>query len=467
MHASTPDWMKFVEQWLWERDHPGQPFWSHYFWHFCRVVFAVIRDVVTGQITLHAMSLVYTTLLSLVPLLALSFSVLKGLGAHNELEPVLRSFVEPLGAQGDEIVSNLLVFVDNIKVGVLGSVGLGVLVYTVISLVQKIERSFNEIWRVSHSRSLAQRFSNYISVIVVGPVLVVSAIGATATLVGSDVVRELLMIQPFGWLYSLATRLMPYVLIICLFTFVYMFIPNTRVRLKHALVGGVTAGVAWQSAVYGFTHFVAGSNNYEAIYSGFAVGILALIWLYVAWLILLMGAAVAFYSQHGAQIARERHIEPCARGDEMAGLAIMYSVVRHFDQEGGGLEVSELESSLGFGPEVSRRQVDRLLAARILSLCGEEADHIQPGRAPDKCTLGELLHVLRSPDIGQPEPTTDIAAVMQLMQGHDALLQKHYAGITLQDWVRQTAGHQLEDFGTALPERLTSLDPVSETTPSS
>ena len=107
-----------------------------------RVSYVSIMDLIAGQLSLRAMSLVYTTLLSIVPLLALSFSVLKAMGAHNEIEPFLFQFLAPLGEQGVGIGENIIGFIENIKVGVLGSVGLGLLIYTVLSLVQKIENAF-------------------------------------------------------------------------------------------------------------------------------------------------------------------------------------------------------------------------------------------------------------------------------------------------------------------------------------
>ncbi len=436
MKTNTPQWLQRTEDWLWQHDNMSSPAYLRFFWHWSRILFAVVRDVINGYITLHAMSLVYTTLLSIVPLLALSFSVLKGLGAHNQLEPLLHNLVEPLGAQGAEVVANVLGFVDNMKVGVLGSLGLGLLVYTVVSLIQKVERSFNEIWRVSQIRSIGQRFSNYLSVIVIGPVLVVSAIGTTATLVGSDLVKELLLIQPFGWLFSLLSRLTPYVMIILLFTFVYMFIPNTRVRFRHALLGAVTSGIAWQSAIYGFTRFVVNSN-YEAIYSGFAIGILLLIWLYVAWLILLMGSAVAFYSQHVGQITRARLAEPCACLDEQVGLKIFHRVASHFDTpDGGDLKVTDLEAELGIGPEVSERLIQRFVDSGLLIFSGPDGDCLSPARSLDRITMNELLTVIRNGEGGRPAVTVDDPEISEVTDRMERAIFDAFAGVTVLAWVR-------------------------------
>ena len=163
------------------------------------------------------MSLVYTTLLSIVPLLALSFSVLKALGVHERMEPFCSSFSSPWGLRALKMAERILGFVDNMKVGVLGSVGLALLVYTVVSLVQrKVERSFNMIWRVPEMRSVAQRFSNYLSVIMVGPLLMVSAVGVSAAIFSSSVVQALIEIEPFGSLIVIVSRLMPFFLVVAL-----------------------------------------------------------------------------------------------------------------------------------------------------------------------------------------------------------------------------------------------------------
>jgi len=161
--SNLQDRLQAVETWILANPNPPQ-FWPWtWLYKTGRTAYALIRDIVSGHLALHAMSLVYTTLLSIVPLLALSFSVLKALGVHQRMEPMLYQFFQPMGPQGVQLAEQILGFVDNMKVGVLGSVGLALLVYTVISLVQKIERSFNMIWRVPDMRSMAQRFSNYLA----------------------------------------------------------------------------------------------------------------------------------------------------------------------------------------------------------------------------------------------------------------------------------------------------------------
>ena len=229
--------------WIWQGNLRGMSRPRRIVMRLLRLLYVTLRDLMGGQLSLRAMSLVYTTLLSLVPLIAVSFSVLKGFGVHNQVEPILFNFLAPLGPSGVEVGEKIIGFVDNVKAGVLGSIGLAFLLYTVISLIQKIEESFNYVWQVERLRSFSQRFSNYLSVILVGPLLVFSALGITASVMSLDVVQQVMATEPFGRLFTMAAGLVPYFLITAAFTFIYIFIPNTRVKVGAAVAGALLGGV--------------------------------------------------------------------------------------------------------------------------------------------------------------------------------------------------------------------------------
>jgi membrane protein len=130
-----------------------------------RYLYAMLRDFFSGQLTMRAMSLVYTTLLSIVPLLAFSFAMLKGFGVFNQLEPYLAGLLAPLGEQGEQITNQILQLVNNVRGSVLGGLGLAFFLYTAISMVQKVEESFNYVWYVAKPRSFAdlRSISSYCS----------------------------------------------------------------------------------------------------------------------------------------------------------------------------------------------------------------------------------------------------------------------------------------------------------------
>lgn len=401
-----------------------------------RVLFAVIRDVLNGNLTLHAMGLVYTTMLSVVPLLALSFSVLKAMGVHNQLTPLLYSFFEPMGQQGVDIADNVLGFVDNIKVGVLGSVGLILLIYTVISLVQKIERSFNYIWRVPQLRSIGQRFSNYLSVIMVGPLLMASAIGVTATIMNSTVVHEAMQIEPFGFLIASSSKLMPFILIIAAFTFVYLFMPNTKVHFKSALVGGVVGGITWQMTGVLFASFVVRSAQYEAIYSGFAVGIVLLIWLYICWLILLLGSSIAYYDQNFNSITRSYELKVSAEVSERLAMAIMEEVSRRYDRSKEPITQLQLEELLPVPPVLTRDVSDKLLRQSILMVAGGSGDALVPGTSLDKISVLDVIKAVRADEEGIVERLTLNAGLSAFQDSVDQVLESQFKDMSLQQLVR-------------------------------
>ena len=297
-----------------------------------RILHMLLRELMGGQLNLRAMSLVYTTLLSIVPLLAVSFSVLKGFGVHNKIEVLLYNVLTPLGPSGVEITDKIVSFVENVRVGVLGSIGFALLIYTVIALLQKIEAAFNFVWQIDSLRALSQRFSNYLSVILIGPVLIFSAVGFTATVLNMDVAQRLAAIEPFGTLMLFGSKLVPYVLVCLAFTLIYIFIPNTRVQFKAALIGGVIAGVIWKITGWGFAAFIASSSKYAAIYSSFAIMILLLIWMYLSWLILLVGSQIAYFVQHPRYMTLHRDpVILSNRIREQLALQLMYLVgYNHF-----------------------------------------------------------------------------------------------------------------------------------------
>jgi membrane protein len=402
-----------------------------------RYLYSLGRDLLDGQISLRAMSLVYTTLLSMVPLLALAFSLLKGLGAHNELEPVLRRFLDPLGPQGDVVARNVVAFVENIKVGVLGFVGVVLLLYTAISMIQKVEDAFNFIWRVQTRRRLGQRIGEYLSVLFIGPLAVFAALGVTASVMSSEVVAGLAKIEPFGVILYVAGRLLPYVVIVGLFTFLYGFIPNTRVRFGAAFGGGLLAGFLWQSASLAFASFVASSPNYSAIYSGFAIVILLLIWIYVGWLILLVGCQLAYYLQFPERLTPTR-VAPhlWGRAAELLGLQAMAMVGRRFIRGEPPLTIDELRRDLAALPEHVERVVGVLVHHGVLAETGVDGRTLLPRRDLDSLTMAQLWLLLREGAEGRGSAAD--GDVRALVESAEQSFAGGAGAKTVRDWLAET-----------------------------
>lgn len=408
---------------------------------FIQIMAMVARDLMGGMITLRAMSLVYTTLLSMVPLLAVSFSVLKGFGFHARLETYLFGIMlEPLGPSGAEVAATIMGFVDNVKVGMLGSLGFALLIYTVVALVQKIEAAFNFVWQIDRLRSMSQRFSNYLSVITIGPALLFSAVGITATMLNTGIAQQVAAVEPFGTLMLYAGELLPYVLICLAFTFIYILIPNTRVQFRAALVGGVLAGVLWKVTGWGFAAFIASSAKYAAIYSGFAILILLLIWMYLSWLILLVGSQIAYFVQNPKYMTLHRvEFVLSNRLREQLSLQIMYLVGYNHMHNRDPWQLDQMIEYLDMPDEPVSRMLNVLVKEKFLVENIEESGTAYlPMHDVDSIRLVDILTAVRNAGESRflgIDQLTPVTAVGKLMAEINASNETLLGARTLKDLI--------------------------------
>jgi membrane protein len=432
--------LKHLDAFVWDADMQELTGLHRLLVFVLRVLHLLFKELMGGQLNLRAMSLVYTTLLSIVPLLAVSFSVLKGFGVHNKLEVMLYNLLTPLGPSGVEITDKVVSFVDNIRVGVLGAVGLALLLYTVIALVQKIEAAFNFVWQIENLRAFSQRFSNYLSVILIGPVLIFSAVGFTATVRNMEVAHRLAAIEPFGTLMLFGSMLVPYILVCLAFTLIYIFIPNTRVQFKAALIGGVIAGVIWKISGWGFAAFIASSSKYAAIYSSFAILILLLIWMYLSWLILLVGSQIAYFVQHPRYMTLHR--EPVVlsnRMREQLALQIMYLVGYHHFHGKPAWDLDRFAEYLDLPGEPVHRVISILVdAGYLIEVINEDTPVYLPLHDIETIRLVDVMTDIRSARESRIVCTqilTPVKAVDQVMSELEASRQSTLGDRTFRSMV--------------------------------
>ena len=355
---------------------------------------AVLRDIFSGQLTLRAMSLVYTTLLSVVPLIAVSFSALKAFGVHEDVAPHLYGLMEPLGPKGAEITDYIMNLVDNVNGNVLGGIGFIFFIYTAITMVQKIENSFNYVWYVSKPRSFATRLVEYSTVLIVGAIAVGLSVKALAEFSKEQLVVSIQESTALAPVFSLTDRLMPYAITIGIFTFLYKFMPNTRVHFRSALVGGLAGGFLWATTAIIFASFLANSSSRQAIYASFAVAISALFWLYLNWLILLIGSQVAFYFQNPAYLRIGRR-EPRLSNEmrERIALNVMYLVGKEHRNPVIGVNLRSIGRALRI-PTITLAPITAGLEAQGLITSNEKEDYL-PGREMSRIALTDIVATVR------------------------------------------------------------------------
>ncbi|MDA8156187.1 MAG: YihY/virulence factor BrkB family protein [Actinomycetota bacterium] len=348
------------------------------------------------QLSNTAMSLVYTTFLSLVPFLALSFSVLTAFGVQNQIAPYILTLLAPFGEQGRIITGRLLDYINHLKIGVLGTAGLVGLLYTSVSLIQKIENALNYIWKSKQTRSLIRRFTDYLSVILIGPVLVFTAFAMTSAFMNSKIAYRITSIEAIGPVIYFLGKLTPYFLVSAAFAFMYAFLPTTRVSIKAAFTGGVVGGILWQSASWLFAEFTISSTSYPAIYSGIAILLLFAIWTGLNWQIFLIGAAVSFHMQYPQfPFISQEPLVLSARLHEKLSLLCAYLIADSFYFNKTPWSTDSLVVYTG-APLEAVQQVLNTLAANGFITKSASGETFVPARPVNRIKIAEVAEAARA-----------------------------------------------------------------------
>ena len=374
-----------------------------------RVASLTVRGFFRDRCFFRAQALTFITVLSIVPLLAFTFSVAKGLGAYSRLQnEIIAPFLDSsMGEAVTEVqdgasvglretIEHMLGVVESTDFGKIGLFGLAVLMYIVIKLLSAIESSFNDIWGVERPRTLVRKISDYLSLLVVVPIFLISATAITTALKSGDAsisVQETLRIGP---VVQEVMRLSSLFAAWFGFAFVYIFMPNTRVRLFSAFLGGVLGGGLWQIAQILHVKFQFGMSNYGAIYSGLAAFPIFLVWVNISWITVLIGAELAFAHQNEPayrQIARSREHDQSFR--ERIALRALVRLAKAFREGGQNIEAPELAEEMGV-PERSLEEVLYALRDKgVLAMDAAAPRRYLFARDPDNLRVKDVLDALK------------------------------------------------------------------------
>lgn len=365
-----------------------------------------------------AAALTYSTLLALVPLLAIMFALLKGLGVHNTLEPLLLKY---LTSGSDEIVVRVLAYINNTNVGSLGAVGLITLLLTILFLLSNVENAFNRLWQVSENRSWFRRFADYFSVISFGPLFLLAAISMSSSLHSQTLVQWILKQPLLGEAVLVLLGITPFLVIWAAFILLYMFMPNTRVRFSSAAVGGITAGTLWLITQWGYVSFQIGVGKYNAIYGTMAALPVFMIWLYIGWMIALAGGALSRTWQGRETLSFEQHSGQETSWHPLQVLALLSLLYRRFQTGEEPWQEAELLSASGMAPQVCLPVLDFLERKGVLvRFEGQEGVvRILPQCSAASVNLDQLL----APELNLSGADT---AGLQVLWRHWEAMQSEY-----------------------------------------
>jgi len=362
-----------------------------------RISYLVWSGFSREKLRLRAAALTYMTLLSLVPALAVVFAVFAGFERLTEARNQLKAFVvQSLSVTHQDTVSTYLdQFVGS--VGALGGVSVVILIFTTLSLLSNIEKSFNDIWGLKQSRSILQRFQAYWPLLTLAPFLLGVSLALSAKFQSSNAYGDLVNTFPltdfFRWLA-------PIVLTWTGFTLMYLVMPNTRVPVRFALLGGVVAGSIHEVAKSLFALYASKALTYSAIYGSFGAIPLLIIGVYVNWLVALTGGLLTFASQNALtyEPGEDGSVRLTTSDREHLAVRLMIAIYTHFDHGKGPCTTADLLAHTAGPPRAKRRILEELRAGGLI-VATEES--FVPGRAAHQTSLKDVLMVMRS--IGQAE----------------------------------------------------------------
>jgi membrane protein len=316
---------------IWMRNDADTPFLVRIWRGICRLLYLIGFGFVKDQSIIRAAALTFTTILSIVPFLAVAFSISKGFGLQNT--EFIRTLVLKMTTGRVEVADKIIEYIDRTNVQALGWVGVATLLFTVFSLIGTIEKAFNTIWNVTKGRSAWRKVADFFPVILICPVVLLVASSFNVSLQQQQVVQGLLSVEAIGFLDAMFLKVAPYILISLAFAFMYAFIPYTRVKISAAIIGGVVGGVSWQLAQWGYIYWQIGAAKYNAIYGSFAQLPVLLIWIYISWVLVLLGSEVSYAWQNINSFVKQRYFGK-ATPFERQKIAVLMMIIlaKHFHE---------------------------------------------------------------------------------------------------------------------------------------
>ena len=391
----------FFEKEIWLKELEDLPKSKSFLITQVRVIVMALKGFNEDRCVLRASALTYYSLLSFVPVIAMAFGIAKGFGMEQAIDELVQ---EGLGAH-QEITQNVIEFshrmLENTKGGLIAGVGVAVLFWSVIKVLGNIERSFNAIWGITKDRTLIKKFTEYLAIMVLGPVLLIVANSASVLVSSSviDVVKQLGFEQiNDGAQFSL--KLVPYITMWLLLTLVYMVMPNTKVNWKSAFFAAVVAGTSFELLEWVYVNFQIGVAGYNAIYGSFAAIPLFLAWLQLSWLIILFGAELSFAHQNvGRYRLEEESTNISSSYRKRLTLYVLHFIIKRFASGSAASNFDTILKETKLPYRLLQAIIETLVQANILSVLKSEEYKVwryQPAVDTDLLTTEYVLTAIET-----------------------------------------------------------------------
>jgi membrane protein len=433
--------LHFIKTEIWDIELKTYPPVLGFLIRQLRIILLATRGFRENRIQLRASALTYYSMLSIVPVAAMVFGIAKGFGFQKRLENELRAMAaerEELAEVFEYVLNFANSMLENINSGLITGVGLVLLLWSVMKVLGNIESSFNAIWQIHKGRAFIRKFSDYLSMMLVAPILFF--LSSTITVYLSNAVSgDGVLAEQLNTLVQFLVKLIPYGLMFMLFTIVYVVMPNTKVNFKYGLYAGLIAGVIFQGTQSVYFYFQSEAVRASAIYGTFVTLPLFLIWLQISWLIVLLGAEISFAYQNIEKYEFERealHISPYNR--RMLTFLVMHSIVKKFKQGGEPLTTPQISHELGIPIRLVREIVYDLTKAGLVVEATTESpkeNAMVPSMDINQITVAYMVNKLETSgdDRLVAEDTPNLEAFSKIQQGLLAAIEKSPVNKLLKD----------------------------------
>ncbi|MBW2157708.1 MAG: YihY/virulence factor BrkB family protein [Deltaproteobacteria bacterium] len=433
--------INFINTDIWRIRKKDLPRMKYFLIKQLRILLLATRGFGQDQCPLRASALTFYSILSIVPVVAMAFGIAKGFGFQEILENQL---MEKFSGQEDvmiRVVDFAHSLLENTKGGMIVGVGIIVLLWTVIKLLAHIEGSFNDIWEVKKSRSYGRKFSDYLSIMLISPLLIIMSSSATVFITTKIalITEKVALIGMFSPMIFFMLKLIPYCLVWILFIFTYILMPNTKVNFSAGFIGGIIAGTIFQAAQLAYILFQVGVAKYNAIYGSFAALPLFLIWMQLSWLIVLFGAEISFSYQYVDTYEFEpdlRQISPAFK--RLLTLQVANRVISTFSKGKMPLTASNLSQALEIPIRLVQQLLDELVESEIFSITEIKENEklaYQPARDINIITIKSIIEALEHKGVDNipVAQTPELQSLAEVLWTFSAEIEKSPANLLLKD----------------------------------
>jgi len=391
--------VNFIKNDIWRIKIKKLPRTKSFFIKQLRILLLAFRGFDEDKCQLRASALTFYSLLSIVPVLAMAFGVAKGFGLEKILERQLYEKIPGQQEVIEKIVGFANSFLENTQGGLIAGIGVGILFWTVIKVLGNIENSFNDIWGIKKARSIGRKFSDYLSIMLICPLLFIMSSSLTVLITSqvTMIVQKISLLGAIAPIIMTLLKLLPYGVIWIMFTFIYVFMPNTKVSMSAGLLGGIIAGTIYQIIQWAYIAFQIGVSKYGAIYGSFAALPLFLVWLQISWLVVLFGAEISFAEQNVDTYEFEPDcLKVSLSFKRSLALQITQLCVKNFTEEIAPWRAADISHHLELPIRLVNQIIFELSQAGILSEVKLEDNQTgyQPALDVDKITIQKVLNIM-------------------------------------------------------------------------